>query len=444
MLKIGALPVALLLLALSTTAAANQGDFAGGVAVGSSYAGVNIAPTNGLIVQGNVGIGNSSPGALLDLGLAGTTTGTLQLEGGSSGSVGIQPSGAAGSWIWTLPANAGTNGYVLTTNGLGVTSWQASGSVGPLPPMGRLTLASNTPVENADVTGATTVYYTDFNGDFVPVYNGSSWTENALSGQISLTLDSNSGHTGYQASGNNYDLFVGLNSGTLELCTGPAWSSSSSRGTGAGTTQLQMVNGIWTNENSMTCRYGNVSGNTLTCAANQCTFVGTMRATANGQTEHRCQSYSTAGGGPAVIGVSNAYNMVPVMCSEADTNSSWTYTGSSWRAADNSTSNSVSFISPLAQNPFDERYINNASNSTAGDQTYIGVSQIDSSTGVYRDALLGAPTNTVADNWQTLDAEFAGYCSLGYHTFYPVESCGGGTCSYSSSAQMLFTVGTTY
>ena len=37
--------------------------------------------------SGYVGIGTTSPGALLDIGLAGTTTGTLRLEGGTSGYV---------------------------------------------------------------------------------------------------------------------------------------------------------------------------------------------------------------------------------------------------------------------------------------------------------------------------------------------------------------------
>jgi hypothetical protein len=79
-----------------------------------------------LATGGNVGIGTTTPGALLDVGLAGTTLGTLRLEGNTSGYVQVQPAAAAGSWTMTLPANAGTNGYVLTTNGSGVTSWTSS------------------------------------------------------------------------------------------------------------------------------------------------------------------------------------------------------------------------------------------------------------------------------------------------------------------------------
>ena len=53
---------------------------------------------------GGVGIGNTAPGALLDLGLAGTTTGNLRLEGKTSGYVQISPSAAAGSWTM-IPAH---------------------------------------------------------------------------------------------------------------------------------------------------------------------------------------------------------------------------------------------------------------------------------------------------------------------------------------------------
>jgi hypothetical protein len=56
---------------------------------------------------GKLGIGNTAPGSLLDVGKAGTTLGTLRLEGSTSGYVQLQPAAAAGSWTATLPATAG-------------------------------------------------------------------------------------------------------------------------------------------------------------------------------------------------------------------------------------------------------------------------------------------------------------------------------------------------
>lgn len=58
---------------------------------------------------GNVGIANPSPGALLDVGLAGTKLGVVRLAGSTSGNVSLQPNAIAGTNIvLTLPATTGT------------------------------------------------------------------------------------------------------------------------------------------------------------------------------------------------------------------------------------------------------------------------------------------------------------------------------------------------
>lgn len=72
---------------------------------------------------GRVGIGTTTPGALLDIGKAGTTLGTLRLEGNTSGYVQVQTAAAAGSWTLTLPPDDGTSGQILKTDGAGVTTW---------------------------------------------------------------------------------------------------------------------------------------------------------------------------------------------------------------------------------------------------------------------------------------------------------------------------------
>lgn len=56
---------------------ANSGDFSGGVAIGSSYAGVDSAPSNGLIVQGSVSIGTSSSNTALTLSQNSSGTPTI-------------------------------------------------------------------------------------------------------------------------------------------------------------------------------------------------------------------------------------------------------------------------------------------------------------------------------------------------------------------------------
>lgn len=87
--------------------------------VGGSNDNINIIPSG----TGRVGIGTTSPNALLDIGLNGTTTGNVRLEGATSGYVQLSPQAAAGSWTMTLPGSAGTSGQVLKTDGAGVTTW---------------------------------------------------------------------------------------------------------------------------------------------------------------------------------------------------------------------------------------------------------------------------------------------------------------------------------
>lgn len=49
----------------------------------------------------------------------------ITMAGSSSGLVTITPAATAGTWTFTLPDSAGTNNYVLKTDGSGTTSWVA-------------------------------------------------------------------------------------------------------------------------------------------------------------------------------------------------------------------------------------------------------------------------------------------------------------------------------
>ncbi|MFY9287999.1 MAG: hypothetical protein WAO98_05810 [Alphaproteobacteria bacterium] len=429
-----------LLVALSGAAlAANSGDFSGSVAVGAGYAGTVAAPTDGLAIQGVAAIGTSAAnaGVALDLG---NNTSSLLLPIGTTGT---RPGTGLNGMMRYNSTTPAVEAYV--NNAWTPLAGGTNSALTQLMPQGRVTLSSNTPVMTADVTGATTIYYSAYTGDNVFVYNGSAWTINSINGQLSLALDSNSGHTGYQQSGKNFDLFIGLNGGSPTLCTGPAWSTDTSRGTGAGTTEIQMLNGIWTNKNSMTCRFGSSSGDTFSCSANQCTLVGSMRATANGQTALKCHPGSSPGGTTNIAGISNAYNQVPLTCHESDGTGAWTYTTlNTWRVANNTTANSIAIISSLGQNPIYLSYTQNVSGSAAGFQTIIGLGK-NSTTSTLVQSLMAAPTGTTANNWQTLTVNFSFYPSLGYNTYYPLEYCANGTCSFGLyGSSMIFNMITSY
>lgn len=279
--------------------------------------------------------------------------------------------------IWTTPTGTTTLTKSMTVEQGGninieagktynVNNVPVSGGGGtvPHPPEGRLTLLSNTPVMISDLHSGTFVYYTPYRGDLYPSYDGSEWTERTIP-QLTLALDSDSGHTGYHQSGKNFDFFLYNDGGTDRLGTGPAWTGDTARGTGAGTTELEYKNGIRTNKNSMTLRFGSANGDTVTVAANRGTYVGSFRTSANGQTNWIYGGLA-AGGKAASFLLWNAYNKIYVVTMVADNTNSWTYASNPpvWRAANASNTMRISFMAGEEEDGFTADYSGAASGST--------------------------------------------------------------------------------
>ena len=138
-----------------------------------------------LLSSGNVGVGNPAPGALLDVGLAGTTLGTMRLEGNTSGYVQLQPAAAAGSWNMTLPASGGTSGYVLSTDGTGVTSWISNAGTASTALSSITAAAAGHTIANAN--------------------NAQVWNWNTLTTGTALTLASTSATSGSLLAGDGLE-----------------------------------------------------------------------------------------------------------------------------------------------------------------------------------------------------------------------------------------------
>jgi hypothetical protein len=118
--------------------------------------------------NGNVGISTTSPGAKLDVGLAGTTLGTMRLEGSTSGYVQIQSAAAAGSWTMTLPPNGGSANYILQTDGSGNTTWVAAPSSSS-----GITLGTSAGATNPQRSGQVgTGFYSDTSNEVEVAVNG--------------------------------------------------------------------------------------------------------------------------------------------------------------------------------------------------------------------------------------------------------------------------------
>ncbi len=251
-------------------------------------------------------------------------------------------------------ASVGSTGQVLTSNGAGaLPTFQAA--VGTVPPQGRLTLTSGVAITTADVTGALIVYYTPAIGSLIPIYNGSSFLLMSFAQLSNDTAQSSTGKAGPAVVGNNliYDLFVWNDSGTLRLTRGPAWTTDKLRGTGVGTTEIQLVNGVWTNVVAITNGPGAGLG----------TLVGSVRSNGSAQlVDSKLFRW-----------VSNIYNVALRPMFVIDTTASWNYTTATFRQANATAANQLDFLQSVGGNPLSARVQGNYSNTVASNYGIVGI-----------------------------------------------------------------------
>lgn len=198
---------------------------------------------------------------------------------------------------------------------------------------GRLTLTSGVAVTTTDVTGATSVFYTA--GPHITCDGTHILAD--TSAEATLALDSNAAHTGYQQSGKNWFVFRFNDSGTIRIGTGPAWSSDTSVGTGAGTSEVHLFGntGEFTNANSIVLRWGSASGNTTTVAADHAVLIGGFRTTADGVTEDSAVKRF----------LSNLHNPISRKLVRNESTASWTYSTATYRQANANAANQVEYFS---------------------------------------------------------------------------------------------------
>lgn len=183
-------------------------------------------------------------------------------------------------------------------------------------PGGRLTLESGVPVSTTDQTAKTTIYYTPYVHDTIPLWDGARW--------VPTTFSETSEALGTLTSGLNYDVFGFLSSGVLDL-EKLAWTNDSTRATAV------------TLQDGRYCKSGDKTR----------LLLGTFRTTSTTTTE------DSAGGTSSQVGskrfVSNVYNKVQRHVAVIDTTDSWTYNTTTWRRANGASGagNALEFVSAL-------------------------------------------------------------------------------------------------
>lgn len=165
-------------------------------------------------------------------------------------------------------------------------------------------------------------------------YYVSSTSLAAGSFRFSTSVANAAAGTNVATSGSQSGTHTGTNGTTL-------------RGTGAGTTELELKDGVWTNKNAITLRAGGSSLGSI--SANQATYLGSVYCTANGQTGMAFLPAAAAGGTNNVLGLFNAYNRVPISALCRDSTASWTYSSATVRSSNNSVANRISYLDGLAQ-----------------------------------------------------------------------------------------------
>lgn len=302
---------------------------------------------------------------------------------------------AGGAYKITVTKDALTR--VFRYVGIGTSSEVDAPAGGPVQPQGRLTLTSGVALTSSDVSGATTVYYTPIIGNLVPIYDGVTFHNTDIVSELSnITTNSSTGKAGPAAVANNsiYDLFIWDDAGTIRLTRGPAWSSDTTRGTGAGTSEIQQISGTWTNKQAIT------NGP----AANRGTLVGSVRSNGSAQLE---DSFARRW-------VSNIFNAAPRPMRVIEATDSWTYTTLTWRQARASAANQLDYLQSLAGNMVEAQVVATVSNTNTGTNGFVGIG-LDSTTTLAPGCLVSFSTLNTANFGSALFCSYKTTSALGRH-----------------------------
>lgn len=372
---------------------------------------------------------NADPlsGGLLYTYAAGTSTplSTYTTRAGSvanANPVVLDANGEADVWL-----SPGVDYKFVLKNSAGTLQWtednipssgeaDSSSDVVATDPGGRLTLTSLTPVTASDVSGASTVYYVPYKSNKVPLYDGATWTLNSISTELSQTTADNTKSPAAVANNSNYDLFIWLDSGTLRLSRGPAWTSDTGRGTGAGTTELERVDGRYVNKVSIS------NGP----AAQRGLYVGTARSDASAQISDSL----------AKRHVWNYYHRRRRAMRVTDSTDTWNYNTATWRQARATATNQLDVIRGLDEDSMTAVVCALASNSGGAGLAALAGVGLDSTSALASGFVVTNCNLPVTGLLAAVGGSWTGMPGLGRHTLVWLENGMGsaGTTAWSGDS----------
>lgn len=292
-----------------------------------------------------------------------------------------------------------------------------------VPPQGRLTLVTGEPVMTSEQASKTTIYYTPYVGDRVPLYNGTEW-ENKLFSELSIAMAASANW----ATDKNFDVFVYNDAGTLRLVTGAAWTNDTTRAEA-----LVRTNGIWLNNASFTGRYG--ASSTVSIAASRATYVGTIRTSAAGTTTWEIGG-AAANGDQIRLFLWNCYNRVAATYACRDTTNSWTDAAGTWGALNASNTNRATFVRGLNEDGvWGDLSITVAP--PVGNNAAVGVG-LDSTAAVWTNSSCGVANASGAVNAAADSCAYSGLPGLGLHYIQAIQFSVAATATFYGDAGVTY------
>ena len=234
-----------------------------------------------------------------------------------------------------------------------------------------------------DATVQSVIYYTPYNGNQIPIYDGSVFVNKIFASDLTMTLEATN-----NLSGKLYDIFAFMDGATLRLGAAPAWTNDTTR-----SAAITRVNGLWVNNAIVTLTNGATSYASI--PANRATYLGTVYCTANAQTAMMFKPSGAAGGSANILGLYNAYNRVDISSEENDSTASWAYTTAAWRASNNNANNSITFIDGLQQSFIRTEFLQRTVG--AGDGTHRGINLDSTSAAPNRQAFGISNASNISD-----------------------------------------------
>lgn len=180
---------------------------------------------------GTVTLGSASSGynTFATAGVANNDVVNYLIKDGTAWEIGIGTYTTAGTTLSRALVESSTGSLLNLSGAATVAIIIDANAFNRIPlsvPAGRLTPTTGTPVISTGVTGQTTIYYTPYNGNTVPIPDAAgNWNTRTFT-ELSQTTTDNTKSPAACGAFACYDMFVWDDAGTLRCTRGPAWTQA--------------------------------------------------------------------------------------------------------------------------------------------------------------------------------------------------------------------------